>query len=199
MWNKTQKKKINHGGTESPEIEVRIDIAILIFLCALCVLCVQILGQLMNPTLHVVLVEPEIPPNTGNVARLCLAVGARLHLVGPLGFSLDEKALRRAGMDYWEECDVRLWDSFEGLRSEAGEGSRFWFFTTKAQRGLWEGEFKNGDWLVFGRESKGLPESLLHANEESCLRIPMRSEARSLNLATSVGIGVFEALRQVGY
>ena len=150
-----------------------------------------------NPSLHVVLVEPEIPPNTGNVARLCLAVGARLHLVGPLGFSLDEKALRRAGMDYWEECDVRLWDSFEALRSDAGEGTRFWFFTTKAKRGLWEGRFQTGDWLVFGRESKGLPESLLHANAESCLRIPMRSEARSLNLATAVGIGVFEALRQV--
>ena len=151
----------------------------------------------MNPAWNVVLVEPEIPPNTGNVARLCLAVGARLHLVGPLGFSLDEKALRRAGMDYWEECDVRLWDSFEALRSEAGEGARFWFFTTKARRGLWEGRFQKGDWLVFGRESKGLPESLLHANAESCLRIPMRTEARSLNLATSVGIGVFEALRQV--
>jgi tRNA (cytidine/uridine-2'-O-)-methyltransferase len=199
MWNKTQKKKINHGGTEGTENEGRINFAALIFLCALCVLCGQILGQPMNPTLHVVLVEPEIPPNTGNVARLCLAVGARLHLVGPLGFSLDEKALRRAGMDYWKECDVRLWDSFETLRAEAGEGTRFWFFTTKAKRGLWEGEFQKGDWLVFGRESKGLPESLLHANAESCLRIPMRSEARSLNLATSVGIGVFEALRQVGY
>jgi tRNA (cytidine/uridine-2'-O-)-methyltransferase len=99
-------------------------------------------------------------------------------------------------MDYWKECDVRLWDSFETLRAEAGEGTRFWFFTTKAKRGLWEGEFQSGDWLVFGRESKGLPESLLHANAECCLRIPMRSEARSLNLATSVGIGVFEALRQ---
>ena len=149
-----------------------------------------------NPSLHIVLVEPEIPPNTGNVARLCLAVGARLHLVGPLGFSLDEKALRRAGMDYWKECDVRLWDSLDALRSGAGEGARFWFFTTKARRGLWDGEFQKGDWLVFGRESKGLPESLLQANAESCLRIPMRSEARSLNLATSVGIGVFEALRQ---
>lgn len=150
----------------------------------------------MNPALNVVLVEPEIPPNTGNVARLCLAVGARLHLVGPLGFSLDEKALRRAGMDYWKECDVRLWDSFENLQNEAGEVARFWFFTTKAKRGLWEASFQKGDWLVFGRESKGLPESLLNANANTCLRIPMCKAARSLNLATSVGIGVFEALRQ---
>ena len=99
-------------------------------------------------------------------------------------------------MDYWHECDVRLWDSLEILRAEAGEGARFWFFTTKAKRGLWEAEFQAGDWLVFGRESKGLPESLLNANAESCLRIPMRNAARSLNLATSVGIGVYEALRQ---
>jgi tRNA (cytidine/uridine-2'-O-)-methyltransferase len=147
--------------------------------------------------LNVVLVEPEIPPNTGNVARLCLAVGARLHLVGPLGFSLSEKALMRAGMDYWHECDVRVWTTWEQLVSEAGQGGRFWFFTTKAEKGMWQGEFQQGDWLVFGRESRGLPESLLHANKSWCLRIPMKKEARSLNLATAVGIGVFEALRQI--
>jgi len=148
--------------------------------------------------IHVVLVEPEIPPNTGNVARLCLAIGARLHLVGPLGFSLEEKALKRAGMDYWDECDIRVWISWEQLVESIGQGAQFWYFTTKATRGMWEAEFRDGDYLVFGRESRGLPESLLNANKEWCLRIPMRREARSLNLATSVGIGVFEALRQIG-
>jgi tRNA (cytidine/uridine-2'-O-)-methyltransferase len=146
--------------------------------------------------LNVVLVEPEIPPNTGNVARLCMAVGARLHLVGPLGFSLDEKALRRAGMDYWAECDVRIWENWEALKGEAGKEARMWFFTTKASTGFWDVTYYVGDWLVFGRESRGLPESLLRENPESCTRIPMREKARSLNLATAVGIGVFEALRQ---
>jgi tRNA (cytidine/uridine-2'-O-)-methyltransferase len=149
--------------------------------------------------IHVVLVEPEIPPNTGNVARLCLAIGARLHLVGPLGFSLEEKTLKRAGMDYWEECDVRVWISWEQLIESVGEGGRFWYFTTKATKGMWEADFRDGDYLVFGRESRGLPESLLNANKDWCLRIPMRREARSLNLATSVGIGVFETLRQIGW
>jgi tRNA (cytidine/uridine-2'-O-)-methyltransferase len=149
--------------------------------------------------IHVVLVEPEIPPNTGNVARLCLAIGARLHLVGPLGFSLEEKTLKRAGMDYWDECDVRVWISWEQLIESVGERERFWYFTTKATKGMWEADFQDGDYLVFGRESRGLPESLLNANKNWCLRIPMRREARSLNLATSVGIGVFEALRQIGW
>ena len=149
--------------------------------------------------IHVVLVEPEIPPNTGNVARLCLAIGARLHLVGPLGFSLEEKTLKRAGMDYWDECDVRVWISWEQLIESVGEGERFWYFTTKATQGMWEADFRDGDYLVFGRESRGLPESLLNANKDWCLRIPMRREARSFNLATSVGIGVFEALRQIGW
>ena len=147
-------------------------------------------------SLNVVLVEPEIPPNTGNIARLCMAVGARLHLVGPLGFSLDEKALRRAGMDYWNECDVRMWESWAALRAEAGEGARMWFFTTKASAGFWDVKYGRGDWLVFGRESRGLPESLLKENPGACVRIPMQEGARSLNLATAVGIGVFEALRQ---
>ena len=149
--------------------------------------------------IHVVLVEPEIPPNTGNVARLCLAIRARLHLVGPLGFSLEEKTLKRAGMDYWDECDVRVWISWEQLIESVGERERFWYFTTKATKGMWEADFQDGDYLVFGRESRGLPESLLNANKNWCLRIPMRREARSLNLATSVGIGVFEALRQIGW
>lgn len=148
--------------------------------------------------LHVVLVEPEIPPNTGNVARLCMAVGARLHLVGRLGFSLDEKHLRRAGMDYWEECDVRRWGSLEELREAAGEGAGWWYLTTKATRGLWDVGYRDGDYLVFGRESRGLPESLLRENGDRCVRIPMRSGARSLNLSTSVGIAVYAAMRVAG-
>jgi tRNA (cytidine/uridine-2'-O-)-methyltransferase len=146
--------------------------------------------------LHVILVEPEIPPNTGNIARLCLAAGARLHLVEPLGFSLDEKALRRAGMDYWDRCDVRLWPSFETLRSNE-EDARFLFLTTKAKRAYWSEHFEDGDHLVFGRETKGLPESLLAANAQYCLTIPMREQARSLNLATAAGIVLYEAVRQL--
>jgi tRNA (cytidine/uridine-2'-O-)-methyltransferase len=146
--------------------------------------------------LNVVLVEPEIPPNTGNIARLCLAAGARLHLVEPLGFSLDEKALRRAGMDYWHLCDVKRWGSLEDLQAAENTG-RFFFFTTKTSRVYWTEAFQDGDFLVFGRESRGLPESLLKANAEMCLTIPMQPDARSLNLATSVGIALYEAKRQI--
>lgn len=146
--------------------------------------------------LHVVLVEPEIPPNTGNIARLCLAAGARLHLVEPLGFSLDEKALRRAGMDYWDQCDVKTWPSLDALR-EAALGARFFYLTTKTQRVYWDTSFEDGDYLVFGRETRGLPESLLKAHEDFCLTIPQQPEARSLNLATAAGIVLYEAIRQV--
>ena len=147
--------------------------------------------------LHVVLVEPEIPPNTGNIGRLCLAAGARLHLVEPLGFSLEEKALRRAGMDYWHKCDVHIWSSFEVLRGAAAGRGRFLFLTTKAKRAYWSEEFKDDDHLVFGRETRGLPESLLAANPAHCLTIPMRQAARSLNLATAAGIVLYEAVRQL--
>ena len=141
-----------------------------------------------------VLVEPEIPPNTGNVGRLCMATSARLHLVEPLGFNLDDKQLRRAGMDYWDQLDVKVWPSFEALGSEDGNDSVFWFFTTKAQIPFWDVTFSPGDYLVFGRETKGLPETLLKIHESNCLRIPMTEGARSLNLATAVGIGVYGAL-----
>lgn len=146
--------------------------------------------------LHVVLVEPEIPPNTGNIARLCLGAGARLHLVEPLGFSLDEKYLKRAGMDYWDKCDIHRWPSLDALQAEAGE-ARFFYLTTKTQRPYWEQSFQEGDYLVFGRETKGLPESLLAAHPDHCLTIPMQPEARSLNLATSAGIVLYEAVRQL--
>ncbi|MCH2024158.1 MAG: tRNA (cytidine(34)-2'-O)-methyltransferase [Verrucomicrobiales bacterium] len=147
-----------------------------------------------EPLLNVVLVEPEIPPNTGNVGRLCMATSARLHLVEPLGFNLDDKQLRRAGMDYWDQLDVKVWPSFEVLGSEDGNDSVFWFFTTKAQIPFWDVTFSPGDYLVFGRETKGLPETLLKKHESNCLRIPITEGARSLNLATAVGIGVYGAL-----
>lgn len=146
--------------------------------------------------LHVVLVEPEIPQNTGNIARTCLAAGARLHLVEPLGFVLDGAALRRAGMDYWAQCDVQQWPSLEVLRAAAGP-ARFFYLTTKATRLYWDAGFADGDYLVFGRETRGLPESLLREEKEHLLTIPMGVAARSLNLATSVGIVLYEAGRQI--
>lgn len=145
---------------------------------------------------HVVLVEPEIPPNTGNIARLCLATDSTLHLVRPLGFNIDDKTLKRAGLDYWKETKVELWDSFAQLQAAHPEG-RFWFLTTKAREPYDETVFEAGDFLVFGRETKGLPEPLLEANAGRCLTIPMTSKTRSLNLATAVGIVLFEGMRQV--
>ena len=143
---------------------------------------------------NVVLVEPEIPPNTGNIGRLCLATCSTLHLVKPLGFSLDDRALRRAGLDYWPEVEVRLWNSFGELES-AQPQDRFFFLTTKSKRAYYDVRFRPGDFLVFGRETKGLPEKLLAAHREDLLTIPMRG-TRSLNLATAVGIVLFEAVRQ---
>ena len=146
---------------------------------------------------HVVLVEPEIPPNTGNIGRLCLAAGAHLHLVKPLGFSLEDRYLRRAGLDYWRNVPVTVWDTFDELRFAHSGDARFWFLTTKTTRAHWDADFRDGDFLVFGRETKGLPESLLEANANSCLTIPMTEQTRSLNLATAVGIVLYEALRQI--
>ena len=147
---------------------------------------------------HVVLVEPEIPPNTGNIARLCLAADADLHLVKPLGFSLDDKYLRRAGMDYWEQGRVTLWESWSELHAArlADGAARYFLLTTKTDRPYYEQEFAAGDYLVFGRETRGLPESLLAAERARLLTIPMTPAARSLNLATAVGIVLFEAVRQ---
>jgi tRNA (cytidine/uridine-2'-O-)-methyltransferase len=143
---------------------------------------------------NVVLVEPEIPPNTGNIGRVCLATGSTLHLVKPLGFSIDDRELKRAGLDYWKEVDLRLWDSFEQLRRD-NSNSRFFLLTTKTNRAYWDVEFRAGDFLVFGRETKGLPEPLLRDHPEELLTIPMQG-TRSLNLATAVGIVLFEAMRQ---
>jgi len=144
---------------------------------------------------NVVLVEPEIPPNTGNVGRLCLATGSVLHLVKPLGFSLDDRQLKRAGLDYWNEVNLRAWDSFEELQRQQSADARYFFVTTKSRRAYYETKFQPNDFLVFGRETKGLPEPLLRSNGEGCITIPMRG-TRSLNLATAVAIVLFEAVRQ---
>jgi tRNA (cytidine/uridine-2'-O-)-methyltransferase len=144
---------------------------------------------------NVVLVEPEIPPNTGNIGRLCLATGSRLHLVQPLGFSIDDRQLQRAGLDYWKEVDVQLWKSFAELQSAQAADVRYFFLTTKTKRIYYEQRFARGDFLVFGRETKGLPESLLAANADRLLTLPMQG-TRSLNLATAVAIVLYEAVRQ---
>lgn len=151
------------------------------------------------PSFHVVLVEPEIPPNTGNIGRLCVAAGARLHLVKPLGFQLDDKALARAGLDYWVHLDWKIWESLGDLQAAVRAElvpARFFYFTTKSHRPYWDAAFEPGDYLVFGRETRGLPESLLAAEAPRCVTIPMAPEARSLNLATAVGIALYEAVRQ---
>lgn len=145
---------------------------------------------------NVVLVEPEIPPNTGNIARLCLATDATLHLVRPLGFVINDKTLKRAGLDYWKETRVVMWDSLADIQA-ANAQARYWYLTTKATRAYYEERFEPGDFLVFGRETRGLPEPLLNENAPRCLTIPMTNKTRSLNLATSVGIVLFEGMRQV--
>jgi tRNA (cytidine/uridine-2'-O-)-methyltransferase len=144
---------------------------------------------------NVVLVEPEIPPNTGNIGRLCLATGSTLHLVKPLGFSIDDRELKRAGLDYWKEVDLQLWDSFAELRRSSESTARFYLLTTKSDRAYYDVNFRPGDFLVFGRETKGLPEPLLAEHPGELLTIPMKG-TRSLNLATAVGIVLFEAMRQ---
>jgi len=148
--------------------------------------------------LQIVLVEPEIPPNTGAVARLCAATNTVLHLVEPLGFKLDDRALKRAGMDYWQQVTWHTWPDWDSLRS-AHSRARFYFLTTKATLSYTEARFQSDDFIVLGRETRGLPESLLNENRESCLTIPMPNpQVRSLNLATAAAIVLFEALRQIG-
>ena len=144
---------------------------------------------------NVVLVEPEIPPNTGNIGRLCLATRSTLHLIKPLGFSLEDRQLRRAGLDYWNEVPLQLWDSFDSLQRGQHAGTRYFFLTTKSQQPYYEVKFRKNDFLVFGRETKGLPHTLLAVNTDNCITIPMQG-TRSLNLATAVAIVLFEAVRQ---
>jgi len=149
--------------------------------------------------LHVALVEPEIPPNTGNIARLCGATFTPLHLVGKLGFRTDDKAVRRAGLDYWSEVEIHHHLNIESLQA-ALPHSRFLYFTTKSKLVYTDFQYSPGDCLVFGSETRGLPEELLRSNWDRALKIPMpNDQVRSLNLATSVGIVLYEALRQVGF
>jgi len=149
--------------------------------------------------LHVALVEPEIPPNTGNIARLCAATFTNLHIIGVAGFRLDERAVKRAGLDYWDEVKIRRHTDLENLY-ESLPNSRFLYFTTKSKKIYTDFKYQKTDCLIFGRETRGLPEDLLEANWERCLTIPMPNKnVRSLNLATSVGIVLYEALRQIGF
>lgn len=150
------------------------------------------------PPFNIVLVEPEIPPNTGNIARLCAATGSILHLVGKLGFSLDDRYLKRAGLDYWEFVSLRQWPDLAALQASVPEG-RFFYLSTKASRSYLEAVFRPGDFIVFGKETKGLPEELIAANPDTAITIPMPAgKVRSLNLSTSAGIVLYEALRQSG-
>lgn len=147
---------------------------------------------------HIVLVEPEIPPNTGNIGRLCAATGTHLHLVGKLGFSLEDKQVRRAGLDYWPEVILHRWESLQELQRHY-PGACFWYTSKKATRPYTDADFTAGDFLVFGKETLGLPEELLQQEGDHALRIPIFSPAvRSLNLANSAAILLFEALRQTG-
>ncbi len=149
--------------------------------------------------LNIVLVEPEIPQNAGNIARTCAVTSAKLHMVRPLGFEVTDKYLKRAGLDYWHFIDITYYDSIEEVMDKHYNGSNFWFFSTKAKNIHSDVQYKDGDFLVFGKETKGLPESLLEKHYDECVRIPMMEETRSLNLSNSVCVGVYEALRQNGY
>ena len=145
--------------------------------------------------LNIVMVEPQIPQNTGNVARTCAATGAKLHLVGPMGFVIDDKKLKRAGLDYWHLLDITYYDSLDEFFEKNKDGN-FFYFSTKAQHIYSDIEYPDNAYLVFGKETAGLPEELLFNNPEKCVRIPMISDARSLNLSNSIAIGVYEVLRQ---
>ncbi|MEG0977581.1 MAG: tRNA (uridine(34)/cytosine(34)/5-carboxymethylaminomethyluridine(34)-2'-O)-methyltransferase TrmL, partial [Bacilli bacterium] len=151
-------------------------------------------------SLNIVLVEPEIPQNTGNIIRSCAATGTKLHLVRPLGFCMDDKYLKRAGLDYWDLVEIKYYDSFDELR-EQNPDAKFFYSTTKAKKTHSDVEYEENSFIVFGKETKGLPESLIMENLDTAIRIPMVDieKARSLNLSNCVAIVLFEALRQIGY
>ena len=149
------------------------------------------------PTLNIVLVEPQIPQNTGNIARTCAATGARLHLVGPMGFQIDDKKLKRAGLDYWHLLDISYYDGLPDFFSK-NQGD-FFYFTTKGRRIHSEMAYPDNAYIVFGREDAGLPEELLVQHQSSCVRLPMIGAARSLNLSNTVAVATYEVLRQWGY
>ena len=146
--------------------------------------------------LSVALLQPQIAPNTGNIGRLCVATGAELHLVRPLGFVLSDKNLKRSGMDYWERLNVTVHDDTDSFLAAMAD-TRLWMFTSKADQSLWDARFADGDCLLFGSETAGLPESVLRKNPERRVRIPQVADERCLNLSTAAGIGLFEALRQI--
>ena len=148
--------------------------------------------------LHIVLVEPEIPQNTGNIARTCAATGSVLHLIRPLGFDISERAVRRAGLDYWDLVDVREYENLDDFFAR-NRVEQMWLFSTKAPRCYTDVSYEDGCYLIFGNETKGLPEPFLQAHSQCCVKLPMREQARSLNLSNSVAVGCFEALRQLGF
>ena len=145
--------------------------------------------------MNIVLVEPEIPQNTGNIARTCAATGCKLHLIKPLGFDISEKAVKRAGLDYWDKLDMAVYENWDDFVAQ-NPTARCWFASTKAAHCYTDVEYRADDYLVFGKETHGLPEPLLAANYDHCVRIPMRPNLRSLNLSNSVAVVVYEALRQ---
>lgn len=148
--------------------------------------------------LNIVLVEPEIPQNCGNIARTCAATGCRLHLIRPLGFDISERAVRRAGLDYWHMVEVFDYDDLDAFFAK-NQVEQMWCLSTKAPRSYVEAEYHDGCYLFFGKETRGLPEAFLNAHYDSCVRIPMRPDARSLNLSNAVAITVYEALRQLAF
>ncbi len=148
---------------------------------------------------NIVLHHPEIPHNTGAAGRLAVSTGAKLHLIRPLGFSLEEKHIRRTGLDYWQHVDLEVWDSLDELTRAAPQGARFWYLSTKSERCIWDDdlEIRAGDYFIFGAESRGLPQSWIHTHPETALRIPMPGDqSRSLNLSTAVAIMLYEGLRR---
>ncbi len=148
-------------------------------------------------TINIVLVEPEIPQNAGNIARTCAATGARLHIIRPMGFSIDDKKLKRAGLDYWYLLDITYYDNLEDFYSK--NNGACYYFTTKGLKTHTDVEYPDNCYLLFGKETKGLPEELLLQHKEECVRLPMLGPARSLNLSNTVAVGVYEVLRQWGY
>ncbi len=147
---------------------------------------------------HIVLVEPEIPANTGNIARTCAATGTHLHLVRPLGFQTDDRTLKRAGLDYWHAVNVHYHDSFDEVREQFSQ-SRFFFASTRVSKVYSEFAYQDGDFFVFGKETKGLPQELIDANLSTCIRMPMTDAVRSLNLSNSAAIVLYEAFRQISF
>ncbi|MDD7184329.1 MAG: tRNA (uridine(34)/cytosine(34)/5-carboxymethylaminomethyluridine(34)-2'-O)-methyltransferase TrmL [Ruminococcus sp.] len=147
--------------------------------------------------LNIVLLEPQIPQNTGNISRTCAVTGARLHLIRPFGFEISDKHLKRAGLDYWDKLDISYYDNIDDFyEKNSGE---YFYFTTKGRSVHSDIEYPDNSYLIFGREDRGIPEEILYNNEKHCVRIPMRNNLRSLNLSNSVAIGVYEVLRQWGY